>query len=105
MEANDNDKAEAASEVAPVTSESSASANAASVPDNHEDLMASSLASGSSGVTLETLSEAGEGPSEAVVPGTNGGQHHHPIHHPLMTPTSPRSVTTTSMSASGKMIF
>ena len=34
----------------------------------------------------------------------NGGQHHHHINHPLLTPTSPRSVTTASMSASGKWI-
>ena len=58
----------------------------------------------SSGVTLETLSEDGVVPTNAH--GANGGQHTHAIHHhPLLTPTSPRSVTTTSMSASGKLNF
>ena len=60
----------------------------------------------SSGVTLETLSEDGVLTS-MTHPGAssaNGGQPH-TIHHPLLTPTSPRSVTTASMSASGRLQF
>ena len=61
----------------------------------------------SSGVTLETLSEDGVLPpimTSAAASSANGGHHppNHVIHHPLLTPTSPRSVTTASMSASGK---
>ncbi len=51
-------------------------------------------------VTLETLTEevnVGSGASNA-----NGGQL---VNHPLFAPTSPRSVTTASMSASGKPGF
>ena len=51
------------------------------------------ISSSASVVTLETL-------SEDVTSGANGG--HHQINHPLLTPTSPRSVTTASISASGK---
>ena len=41
-----------------------------------------------------------------VTSSANGGHQSHSIHHhPLLTPTSPRSVTTASMSASGKLIF
>lgn len=51
-------------------------------------------------VTLETLTEevnVGSGATNA-----NGGQL---VNHPLFAPTSPRSVTTASMSASGKPKF
>lgn len=55
----------------------------------------------SSAVTLETLSEdSGVHPTSSSVASTANGGHH--INHPLLTPTSPRSVTTASMSASGE---
>ena len=50
-------------------------------------------------VTLETLTEE---VNVASVASNNGGQL---VNHPLLTPTSPRSVTTASMSASGKPNF
>jgi hypothetical protein len=55
-----------------------------------------------SAMTLETLSEDVMLGSEAGSSTTSGHHHHHHINHPLMTPTSPRSVTNASMSASGK---
>jgi len=86
---------------------------------------AASVSMSSSAVTLETLSEDGSvgiGGGMGMGHGAgmhhqmhhhqmhhhhssgaaNGGQHHHHINHPLLTPTSPRSVTTASMSASGE---
>ena len=80
-----------------------------------QDISSSTASSGA--VTLETLSEDSVLASMVTHPGVtsglhgvtssaNGGQAHHSIHHhPLLTPTSPRSVTTASMSASGKLIF
>ena len=76
---------------------------------NSEVLMSEGASSTvSSGVTLETLSEDGVLPpimTSAAASSANGGHHppNHVIHHPLLTPTSPRSVTTASMSASGKL--
>ena len=52
-------------------------------------------------VTLETLAEE-VGATVPLVASNNGGQL---VNHPLFTPTSPRSVTTTSMSASGKTLI
>jgi len=84
---------------------------------------AASVSMSSSAVTLETLSEDGSvGIGGGMGHGAgmhhqmhhqmhhhssgaaNGGQHHHHINHPLLTPTSPRSVTTASMSASDDMV-
>ena len=51
-------------------------------------------------VTLETLAEE-VGASNLVTASNNGNI----VNHPLLTPTSPRSVTTASMSASGKTLI
>ena len=105
-----------------------ASASESVLNVNH-DISSSTASSGA--VTLETLSEDSVLASMVTHPGmtsglhgmtsglhgmtsglhgvtssANGGHQSHSIHHhPLLTPTSPRSVTTASMSASGKLII
>ena len=66
-----------------------------------QPVMEETASTASSAVTLETLSEDAVSVSGVSV---IGGQNHHSINHPLLTPASPRSVTTVSMSASGKSI-
>ncbi len=88
--ANNSDAASAASEAASNLTSVTSSSGISGMTDTASET--------SSAVTLETLSEDGNAPATFGASAATSN----PGGHPLLTPTSPRSVTTASMSASGK---